>query len=53
MGIQGLLPLLKDITQQCSLELYRKKKIAVDGYSWLHKAIYGCCLELGTNQKNR
>ena len=50
MGITGLLPLLKDITQPCNLDQYRKKRVAVDTYSWLHKSIYTCCIELATNQ---
>lgn len=50
MGIQGLLPLLKNATTQCHLSEYKGKSVAVDGYSWLHKATYGCCIELATKQ---
>lgn len=50
MGITGLLPLLKDIQHQKSLACYSGQTIAVDGYAWLHRAVYLCALELSTNQ---
>jgi exonuclease 1 len=48
MGISGLLPLLKPVTKVNHISSYKNKRIAVDGYAWLHKAVYGCCLELAT-----
>ena len=50
MGITGLLPLLKHITSCVNLSQYRGKKVAVDGYSWLHKSVSCCAYELVTNQ---
>ena len=52
MGIQGLLPVCKHVISPCSLEEYRNKSVAIDGYSWLHKAVYGCCVELALKQIN-
>ncbi|SSD60510.1 related to DNA damage-inducible protein DIN7 [Saccharomycodes ludwigii] len=50
MGIQGLLPQLKDIQQPTTLERYRGSTLAIDGYAWLHRAAHGCCLELTLEQ---
>eukprot|EP01041_Mallomonas_annulata_P005736 gene5736-11598_t len=50
MGIQGLLPLLKPVTSIEHIQLYRNKRIAVDTYGWLHKATYGCCVEMCTGK---
>lgn len=44
MGIQGLLPVLKPITNTIHVSKYRGQKVAVDAYCWLHKAAY-CCAE--------
>eukprot|EP00798_Chlamydomonas_sp_ICE-L_P014825 gene14824-20878_t len=46
MGISGLLPLLKSITQKKHVSSYKGKKVAVDGYSWLHKGAYCCSRDL-------
>ena len=40
MGINGLLPLLKSIEYEKRIDQYRGKRLAIDGYSWLHKAVY-------------
>ena len=49
MGIQGLLPFIKNsIDNSYHIEKFRGKRVAVDGYAWLHKASYGCCEELCT-----
>jgi exonuclease 1 len=50
MGITGLLPLLKSVTAQNHIKNYRSKRVAVDGYAWLHKATYSCCVELATGK---
>jgi exonuclease-1 len=42
MGIKGLLQTLKGIENKKTLEEFRGKRVAIDGYSWLHKAVYGC-----------
>ena len=46
MGISGLLPLLKPVTKDNHISSYSHRRIAIDGYAWLHKAVYGCCVEL-------
>jgi exonuclease-1 len=46
MGIPGLLPVLKSIEKQVSLEEYRGKILAIDGYSWLHKSTVSCAQDL-------
>ena len=46
MGIQGLLPVLKTITQPVHVSKYKGQKVAVDAYCWLHKGAYCCAEEL-------
>lgn len=46
MGIQGLLQAVKPVIQNSHISQFKRKKVAVDGYCWLHKAVYGCCVEL-------
>ena len=54
MGIQGLLPALSPITSQKHLNDFRGKRAGIDGYVWLHRALYGCAyecvMELSTNK---
>uniref|UniRef100_A0AAV1UIW6 Exonuclease 1 n=1 Tax=Peronospora matthiolae TaxID=2874970 RepID=A0AAV1UIW6_9STRA len=50
MGITGLLPLLKSITETRSIEEYRGRTLAIDGYCWLHRAIYSCSQEICLGQ---
>lgn len=51
MGIQNLLQAVKPIIEtDVQVSVLRGKRVAVDGYSWLHKATYGCCVELCLNQ---
>ena len=40
MGISNLLKILESIQTSRHLSFYKGKKIAVDGYCWLHKSIY-------------
>ena len=46
MGINGLLPAFKGICRPSHIGKYRGQKLAVDGYSWLHKGAYCCSREL-------
>ena len=46
MGIQGLLPFLKQIQREVHVSSFRGKKVAVDGYCWLHRGAYSCALQL-------
>lgn len=41
MGIQGLLPALKTIIAPSNISKFKGKTVAVDTYSWMHKAVYG------------
>ena len=38
MGINGLLPLLKNIENKKHLTEFKGKKVAIDGFVWLHKS---------------
>ena len=40
MGISNLLKILESIQTSRHLSYYKGKKVAVDGYCWLHKSIY-------------
>jgi len=40
MGVTGLLPCLKSISHQVSLEKYRGLTVGVDAMCWLHKAVH-------------
>ena len=42
MGIQGLHQELKRYTKPAHVEQFAGKRVAIDGYSWLHKAAYSC-----------
>lgn len=42
MGIYGLLPYFKSIEQEQNISHFRGKRLAIDGYSWLHKGVYKC-----------
>ena len=46
MGISGLLPVLKDITNRSHVKHFAGKRAVIDGYSWLYKGAYSCPREL-------
>ena len=46
MGISGLLPVLKSVTEQVPLSRFKGKLIAVDGNVWIHRGTYACAMEL-------
>lgn len=46
MGIQGLLPELRSITQTTSLEELSGLKCGVDTYSWIHKGVFSCAMDI-------
>lgn len=50
MGVTGLLPQLKEIQTPNNLLEYKGKTLAIDTYSWLHKAIVSCAQELCQNK---
>lgn len=53
MGIKGLLQAVKPLMKTSHVSEYRGKRVAIDGYCWLHKAVYGCCVELCNGQKSQ
>ncbi|CAI5760113.1 unnamed protein product [Candida verbasci] len=53
MGVNGLLPLLKEIQDPSSLERYRNKTLAIDAFGWLHRGIVSCAEDLCLNKPTR
>ena len=49
MGIQNLLPVCSSITERKPLSTFAGKKVAIDGFVWLHRAAYTCADELAIN----
>ncbi|GAV53183.1 hypothetical protein ZYGR_0AI04660 [Zygosaccharomyces rouxii] len=50
MGVQGLLPQLKDIQNPVTLRRYEGQTLGIDGYAWLHRAACSCAYELAVNK---
>ena len=50
MGINGLLKSLESIKKQKHISEFKGKRIAVDGYCWLHKSIYSIRNEILDNR---
>ncbi|KAK9898654.1 hypothetical protein P389DRAFT_167192 [Cystobasidium minutum MCA 4210] len=50
MGIQGLLPLLKECQRSAHIQEYKGQTLGIDAYVWLHRGAYGCAEELATGQ---
>jgi len=46
MGIKGLLPFLKEEQELINIRQFSGCTAAIDAYCWLHKAVYGCCMEI-------
>ncbi|GME66787.1 unnamed protein product [[Candida] boidinii] len=46
MGITGLLPTLKTIQENTTLERYRGKTLAIDSYAWLHRSVFACSQDI-------
>ena len=46
MGIQGLLPLLKSISDPVHVSAYAGHRVGIDAYSWLHRGGHQCATEL-------
>jgi exonuclease-1 len=53
MGISGLLPLLKPISQDVPLSAFAGQTVAVDAYVWLHRGAFACAQELATGRTTR
>ena len=52
MGIGNLLIMLNSIQEKKHISDYRNKTLAVDGYSWLHKAIYTSGYDIAVQNDN-
>lgn len=48
MGVSGLLPVLRPITERVNVSTFRGRRVGVDGFAWLHRGGYACALELAT-----
>lgn len=46
MGVGGFLAALKDVTVKKHVSEYAGRRVAVDGYCWLHRAAYTCAADL-------
>lgn len=46
MGVQNLLPLLSPISKLVHLSSFAGKRMAIDGFVWLHRASFRCAKEL-------
>ena len=51
MGIQGLLPAIRERLHASHVRELSGRRVAVDAYAWIHKGSYGCCVELCTGEK--
>ena len=48
MGIKGLLAALASVTDSVHIRDFAGRTVAIDGYAWLHRAVYSCAQELAT-----
>ena len=46
MGIDGLLPLVERALRDVDVGVLRGKRVAVDGYCWLHRGAHSCAEDL-------
>ena len=46
MGVQNLLPLLAPVSKTISLFDFKGKRMAIDGFVWLHKASFRCAKDI-------
>ncbi|CAI5717214.1 unnamed protein product [Hyaloperonospora brassicae] len=46
MGVRGLLPALKSVTDQVHVSKYAGKTVGVDASGWLYKGAYSCPVDL-------
>ena len=46
MGVQNLLPLLAPVSKTVSLFDFKGKRMAIDGFVWLHKASFRCAKDI-------
>lgn len=46
MGIQGLLPFLKEASTSVHVKQFEGQTVAVDTYCWIYRGAFGCAEEL-------
>lgn len=51
MGVPGLLPLVKSCTNHVHLRTFRGMRVAIDGFTWLHRAASVCAQEFFHNPR--
>ncbi|KAH0790587.1 XPG I-region family protein [Histomonas meleagridis] len=49
MGVQNLLPLLSSVSKRMNLSEFKGKRIAIDGFVWLHRSAISCAKQLVEN----
>ena len=50
MGITGLLPQLKSVTENVNVSAYHSLTVGIDASCWLHRSVYGCATQLAMGQ---
>ncbi|XP_071790435.1 uncharacterized protein [Asterias amurensis] len=50
MGIQGLLPFLKEASHQVNVRKYSGYTVAIDTYCWIHRGAFGCAMQLAKGE---
>ncbi|PPD90196.1 hypothetical protein GOBAR_DD12859 [Gossypium barbadense] len=46
MGIKDLLRFMKPFIEPVHIKKYAGKRVGIDAYSWLHKGVYSCSMEI-------
>ena len=49
MGIDGLLHLLKPITEKEHISTFKDQRIGIDAMPWIYRGCYSCNFELSQN----
>ncbi|CAH1246509.1 EXO1 [Branchiostoma lanceolatum] len=52
MGIQGLLPFLKDASTQVNVKMLAGYTVAVDAYCWIYRGAFACAMDLARGEKS-
>ncbi|XP_035671409.1 exonuclease 1-like [Branchiostoma floridae] len=52
MGIQGLLPFLKDASTQVNVKMLAGYTVAVDAYCWIYRGAFACAMDLARGDKS-
>jgi len=51
MGIQGLIPFLKNASHQANIKDFKGCTVAIDSYCWLHRGAFACAEKLALGEK--